>query len=80
MLKKEIRDILKRARPHGWVMEPEAKRILALSGIAVPRFKLAQRKETAVEFAGQMGYPVVAKIVSPAVMHKSATPARVRRT
>ena len=71
MLKKEIRDILKRARPHGWVMEPDAKRILALSGIAVPRFKLAQRKETAVEFAGQIGYPVVAKIVSPAVMHKS---------
>ena len=71
MLKKEIRAILDRSRSQGWVMEPDAKRILSLSGIAVPRFKLARQMETALEFAAQLGYPVVAKIVSPAVMHKS---------
>lgn len=71
MLKKEIRAILERSRTQGWVMEPDAKRILALSGIAVPRFKQARSIETALEFAAQLGYPLVAKIVSPAVMHKS---------
>lgn len=71
MLKKEIRAILDRSRLHGWVMEPDAKRILSLSGIAVPRFKLARSADAALECASELGYPVVAKIVSPDIVHKS---------
>lgn len=71
VLKKEIQSILNRSRPQGWVLEPDAKRILGLSGISVPRFKLAQTLSEAVVAAKDIGYPVVAKLVSPAVVHKS---------
>jgi acetate---CoA ligase (ADP-forming) subunit beta len=71
VLKKEIRSIIERSAPNGWVLEPDAKRILHLSGIAVPRFQLAKTGEQAVQAARSIGYPVAAKLVSPAVVHKS---------
>ncbi len=71
VLKKEIRSILERSKANGWVLEPDAKRILKLSGINVPRFILAETAPEAVKAARSIGYPVVAKVVSPAVIHKS---------
>jgi succinyl-CoA synthetase beta subunit len=52
-------------------MEPEAKSILSLAGIDVPRFIWAKDLDSALSFAGRIGYPVVAKVVSPDVVHKS---------
>ena len=71
MLKKEIKDILLASQKLGWVMEPEAKRLLALAGLEVPQFTWAKSLEEAVRFAGEIGYPVVAKVVSPEVLHKT---------
>ena len=71
MLNKEILPILTDSKKVGWVMEPQAKRILSLSGVAVPAFRWARKMEEALSDAGEIGYPVVAKIVSPKVMHKS---------
>lgn len=71
VLKKEIRSIIERSVPNGWVLEPDAKRILHLSGIAVPRFQLAKTGEKAVQACRSIGYPVAVKLVSPAVVHKS---------
>lgn len=71
VLKKEIKSIIEQSTPNGWVLEPDAKRILNLSGIKVPRFQWAKTGENAVQAARSMGYPVVAKLVSPAVVHKS---------
>lgn len=71
MLKKQIQEILDRSVAQGWVLEPDAKTILGVSGIPVPRFKLIRTKNEALAFADQLGYPVVAKIVSPDVVHKS---------
>ena len=71
MLKKEIKDILSASRQQGWVLEPEAKRLLSLAGLEVPRFTWTAEVEEAVRFADKMDYPVVAKIVSPEVAHKS---------
>lgn len=71
MLRKDIADILKRSSGHGWIMEPEAKALLSIAGIDVPRFAWAKDLETALSFAGRVGYPVVAKIVSPDIVHKS---------
>jgi succinyl-CoA synthetase beta subunit len=71
VLKKEIRLILEASKSYGWVLEPDAKRVLGLSGIAVPKFKLAKTLSEAVAAAKTIGYPVVAKLVSPAVVHKS---------
>jgi succinyl-CoA synthetase beta subunit len=71
MVPAEILQIIASSRQAGWVLEPEAKRLLALVGLAVPRYKWAQTPEEAVAFAREIGYPLVAKVVSPRIVHKS---------
>ena len=71
MLKKEIKDIIMASKEFGWVLEPEAKRLLSISGIDVPQFLWAKSPEEAAQFAGEIGYPVVAKLISPKALHKS---------
>ena len=71
MLNQEILKILSKSKAWGWVLEPEAKRLLALSGIAVPRFAWAKTPDEAIWFAEQIGYPLIAKVVSPSVIHKT---------
>jgi len=51
--------------------EYQAKQVLADYGIPVTREALATTAEQAVELAGQIGYPVVMKIVSPMIPHKT---------
>jgi acyl-CoA synthetase (NDP forming) len=53
------------------LLETEAKTVCMEYGIPVTRFKLAKNEAQAVEFAEEIGYPVVLKIVSPDVIHKS---------
>ncbi|MDY6972734.1 MAG: acetate--CoA ligase family protein [Thermodesulfobacteriota bacterium] len=71
MLNEEIRQIILNSKEDGWIMEPEAKRLLSLIGIAIPRFKWVNGIDDAVRFARGIGYPVVAKVVSAKVIHKS---------
>jgi acyl-CoA synthetase (NDP forming) len=71
MLKKEMDDLLQSAQTYGWVMEPFAKQLFALAGMDVPRFRWARSIDEAIPFARDVGYPVVMKIVSPQVVHKS---------
>ncbi len=71
MLKKEISDILSTSKPVGWVLEPHAKRILSLAGMDTSRFLWTPEMEEAVKYARDLGYPVVAKVVSPKILHKS---------
>lgn len=63
--------IIEAARPQGWVLEPEALRLLGMSGVPVPRFAWARSPAAAVEAAAGIGYPVAAKVVSPQILHKS---------
>jgi len=51
--------------------EPEAKEILRLSGIAVPRFEVVKDVNVANEEGEKIGYPLVLKLVSPSIIHKS---------
>lgn len=53
------------------LMEHEAKEVCQEYDISVTKFKLARNLEEAVKFAEEIGYPVVLKIVSPSVIHKS---------
>jgi len=71
MLKKRIRQILSSSQEHGWVMEPESKQILEEIGISVPTFSVVTKWEEAIRAADDIGYPVVCKVVSPKVIHKS---------
>jgi acetyl coenzyme A synthetase (ADP forming)-like protein len=49
----------------------EAKRVCAAYGIAVPGDGMAQSAEEAAKLAAEFGYPVVLKVVSPDILHKS---------
>jgi acetate---CoA ligase (ADP-forming) len=51
--------------------EAEALDLLAAYGIPVARGELATSADAAVGHAERMGYPVVLKIVAPAVLHKT---------
>ncbi len=51
--------------------EHHAKEILQTYGLDVPRFMWVENPEQAVRFANRIGYPVVAKVVSPEVYCKS---------
>jgi acyl-CoA synthetase (NDP forming) len=52
-------------------LETEAKTICAEYSIPVTTFKLAKNDNEAAELAEQIGFPVVLKIVSPDIIHKS---------
>ncbi len=49
----------------------EARRILQAYGLRIPKSELASTPEQAVEMANQIGYPVVLKIASPDILHKT---------
>ncbi|MCW4046913.1 MAG: acetate--CoA ligase family protein [Candidatus Bathyarchaeota archaeon] len=53
------------------LLETEAKTICMEYNIPVTAFKLAENEEEAAEYAEQLGFPVVLKIVSPQIIHKS---------
>jgi acyl-CoA synthetase (NDP forming) len=51
--------------------EIESKQVVAEAGFPVVESKLAKSKAEAVALAKKMGFPVVLKVVSPDVIHKS---------
>ncbi len=51
--------------------EPEGYDLLKRYEIPVPEYKIVKNADEAAEAAERIGYPVVAKIVSPQVIHKS---------
>jgi len=53
------------------LLEPEAKTICREYNIPVTKFKVAKEEKEAVRFAEEIGFPVVLKIVSPDIIHKS---------
>jgi acetate---CoA ligase (ADP-forming) subunit beta len=71
MLTREGRDILAASKQRGWVTEPDAKKLFRLSGLPVPRFAVAADAEKILEKAKEIGYPLVAKVVSERILHKS---------
>lgn len=54
-----------------FLLEPEAKTVCMRCGIPVTNFKVAKNEPEAVKFAEKIGYPIVLKIVSPDIIHKS---------
>jgi acyl-CoA synthetase (NDP forming) len=66
-------EILKQARKENrtQLTEIESKQLIKEAGIPVVEAKLAQTKTEAISLSKKMGFPVVLKIVSPDVIHKS---------
>jgi acetyl-CoA synthetase (ADP-forming) len=54
-----------------FLLEPEAKNVCIKYGIPVTKFEVAKNETEAAKYAEQIGYPVVLKIVSPDIIHKS---------
>lgn len=69
--KKRIEEILHKSKENGWVLEPDAKKIFSLAGIAVPKYNVAHTLDETVSIANKIGFPVVAKIVSTEIIHKT---------
>lgn len=63
--------IIDDSQAQGWILEPDAKRLLAEAGVAVPEFEWCRTKAEALQAAERIGYPLVAKVVSPAIVHKT---------
>ncbi len=53
------------------VGDAEARGIMEAYGIAIPQSELARNPEEAVTIAERVGYPVVMKIASPDILHKT---------
>ncbi|MEX2684690.1 MAG: acetate--CoA ligase family protein [Candidatus Sigynarchaeota archaeon] len=69
----EISAVINRAVESGREVlnEAESKKILALAGIPVTKLELAKTAEEAERLAEAIGFPVVMKIQSPDIIHKS---------
>ena len=60
-----------RADGRNALTEIEAKQVFSAYGLPVTKSKLAKTEDEAVAFAKEIGYPIVLKIVSPDILHKS---------
>ena len=65
------KDILDGAQGRGSLLEEEGQRILEAYGLPIPKSMLAKTPQEAAAAAEDIGFPVVLKIVSPQITHKS---------
>ncbi|MCS6936213.1 MAG: acetate--CoA ligase family protein [Candidatus Bipolaricaulota bacterium] len=68
-----LEKILEAARRErrGFLLAHEAQQLLRIARIPVPRSAIARTLEEAVRYAEEIGYPVVLKVVSRDILHKS---------
>jgi acetyl-CoA synthetase (ADP-forming) len=69
----KIDDIISTARSENrtYLLEHESKTIMQVYKLPVTQFEIAETEEAAVKAAETIGFPVVLKILSPDVIHKS---------
>jgi 3-hydroxypropionyl-CoA synthetase (ADP-forming) len=69
----QIREVYEEARKNNQnvMTEESAKAILTAYGINVPPYALVSTTQEAADKAKQLGFPLVAKIVSPDILHKT---------
>ena len=71
--RERVQTLFARVRGEGRVElgELEAREVIEAYGMRLPRSLLAQSPEEAAEIAAHLGFPVVMKISSPDILHKS---------
>jgi acetyltransferase len=71
--KARVRQLFSEVRASGRVElgEVEAREVMAAYGMRLPESRLARSPEEAVQIATEIGFPVVMKISSPDILHKS---------
>ncbi|MEM2177635.1 MAG: acetate--CoA ligase family protein [Candidatus Methanomethylicaceae archaeon] len=63
--------IILKGLERGWLLEPEAKELCKKYGINVGKWKVVKKIEEIDEALMDISFPIVMKIVSPNVIHKS---------
>ncbi|GAB6270224.1 MAG: hypothetical protein STSR0003_00630 [Smithella sp.] len=73
LLKDELAEIIHQAvrDNRSYLMEHESKEILEGIGIATTGYLIARSEDEALAICDKIGFPVVMKIVSPDVVHKT---------
>jgi len=68
-----VRELFDRVREEGRsaIGDAEAREVLDAYGFRVPKSDLAETPDEAVEKAEEIGYPVVMKVASPDILHKT---------
>jgi acyl-CoA synthetase (NDP forming) len=68
-----VTQVIESARREGraWLTEIESKELLSQAGLPVVETRLARTKQEAISIAKELGFPVVLKIASPDIVHKS---------
>lgn len=69
LVRKVFDSVKAQGRTH--LLEDEGQTVLKAYGFPLPNSVVATSKEQAIEIAKDIGYPVVMKIVSPQIVHKS---------
>src|SRR5580704_9300537 len=71
--KSAVRKILDQAKTEARhsLTAPEAREVCEAYGISVPREAVASSADEAARLASEIGFPVVMKIVSPQILHKT---------
>ena len=71
--KKAVKEILAKVKAEGRtsLTAPEGKLVCDAYGIPVPKEGVAKTAAEAAKLATKMGFPVVLKIVSPEILHKT---------
>lgn len=71
MLIEMQREIIERSMSRGWVLEPDSKRMLSSAGLRTPDGIQTSDPDRAAAFLADSPGPVVMKVISPEVLHKS---------
>jgi acetyl-CoA synthetase (ADP-forming) len=73
MRAKAISEIFDLAKSEGrnFLYEHEAKKLIALYDMPVTQISVVNNENDAVKAANTIGYPIVLKIISPQILHKS---------
>ncbi len=59
------------AEDRSFLLADEAQEVMRASGVTIPKSIIAKSLSAAVDAAGEIGYPVVMKVVSRDIIHKS---------
>jgi len=72
-LSKKVKEIIAIARKENrtFLLEPESKQLMKEIGIITTDFQVAKNSKEAIKVASEIGFPVVMKILSPQIIHKT---------
>ncbi|MEM4728531.1 MAG: acetate--CoA ligase family protein [Thermoplasmata archaeon] len=70
---RRARAVIERARNEGrkWLLSSEVEELLHAYGFSTPRSVVCKSEEELIRAASEIGYPLVMKLLSPDVIHKS---------